>query len=195
MHTHGRSPLPERGGVDEIRAREKRVGNRVIGLRERTFELAHAFLADVRRDLEAAVAQRFDLPPRIRTMHTRAGHATPEYRTLAIPQPEGMRVSTDLLSRAIAQYASTKPTCGIVLAFDAVHEGEDGEPCPVMIAEARDRWGTRLFFMQPYHAIGGRLAWGEPTGGGWRDPGKDEMILDAAFEPSNDLLAIAHTPE
>ena len=159
------------------------MGNRVTASRERTIELAHAFLEDVRHDLEIATAQRCDLPPRIRTMHSRAGHATPEYRTLAIPQGRGAKASTALLSQSISQYARTKPPCCIVLAFDALLDAEEGEPTPVLIAEARDRWGTRLFFMQPFRCADEQVAWGEPVGGGWREPGDEEMILDAAFAP------------
>jgi hypothetical protein len=165
----------------ETGAGEKRLENRATTLRERTHELARAFLEEVRHDLTVA-GQRYDLPPRIRTMHTRPGHATPEYRTLAIPKlPPGVD-STALLSVAIAHYARAKPTCSIVLAFDALVQGEDGEPCPVLMAEARDRWGTRLYLSQPFGFEGGRLIWGEPAEGGWRDPGEEEMILDAAFE-------------
>jgi hypothetical protein len=160
---------------------EIRLENRVTALRERTLELADAFLKDVRHDLAAATAQRFDLAPRIRTMHTRPGHATPEYRTLAIPSPPAGATSTTFLSLAIAHYARTKSPCAIVLAFEATLESGEGGPSTVLISEARDRWGTRLFFVQPYQIRGERLLWGEPVGGGWRDPGEEEMILDSAF--------------
>jgi hypothetical protein len=161
---------------------EIRLENRVTALRERTLELADAFLKDVRHDLAAATVQRFDLAPRIRTMHTRPGHATPEYRTLAIPSPPTGETSTTFLSLAIAHYARTKAPCAIVLAFEATLESGDNGPGTVLIAEARDRWGTRLFHIQPYRTRGDGLVWGEPVGGGWRDPGEEEMILDPAFE-------------
>jgi hypothetical protein len=51
----------------------------------------------------------------------------------------------------------------------------------VLIAEARDRTGTRMYWMQPYHPAGTRVDWDEPLAGGWMDPGEAEMILDAAF--------------
>jgi hypothetical protein len=161
--------------------REKRVGNRATSLRERTHELACTFLEEVKHDLTVA-AQRYDLPPRIRTMHTRPGHATPEYRTLAIPSPPSGADPTAFLSVAISHYARAKSPCSIVLAFDALTQGEYGEPSPVLMAEARDRWGTRLFLSQPFRFEDGRVIWGGPAGGGWRDPGEEEMILDAAFE-------------
>jgi hypothetical protein len=163
---------------------------RVTALRERTLELADAFLKDVRHDLAAATVQRYDLAPRVRTMHTRPGHATPEYRTLAIPSPPAGETSTTFLSLAIAHYARTKSPCAIVLAFEATLEGEEGAGT-VLIAEARDRWGTRLFYIQPYRTWGERLVWGEPVGGGWRDPGEEEMILDSAFGPAEDERADA----
>jgi hypothetical protein len=158
----------------------------VTALRARTLELADAFLKDVRHDLAVAATRRFDLPPRIRTMHTRAGHATPEYRTLAIPRPPAGETSTTFLSLAIAHYAHRVSPCAIVLAFEATLGGETGEPVPVLIAEARDRWGTRLFLMQPFQSRGEKIVWGEPVGGGWRDPGEEEMILDSAFAPAPD---------
>ena len=134
-------------------------------------------------------------------MHTRAGHATPEYRTLAIPLVRGTKPSTSLLSQSISQYARTKPPCCIILAFDALLDAEVGEPTPVLIVEARDRWGTRLFFVQPFRCEGERIAWGEPVGGGWREPGEDEMILDASFAPplgevggQPHFAAAAHAP-
>lgn len=171
----------------------------MTALRARTLELADAFLKDVRHDLAVATARRFDLPPRIRTMHTRAGHATPEYRTLAIPRPPAGEISTTFLSLAISRYASEKSPCAVVLAFEATLAAEGGEPVPVLISEARDRWGTRLFFMQPFQSCGGRLVWGEPLGGGWRDPGEEEMILDPAFgsapdEGANSVGAAVHAP-
>jgi hypothetical protein len=173
---------------------ENRLETRVTALRERTLELADAFLKDVRHDLAAATVQRFDLAPRIRTMHTRPGHATPEYRTLAIPSPPTGETSTTFLSLAIAHYARMKSPCAIVLAFEATLEGGEEGPGTVLIAEARDRWGTRLFYIQPYRTREDRLAWGEPVGGGWRDPGEEEMILDSAFGPVQDEHAELEAP-
>ncbi|MBD0320162.1 MAG: hypothetical protein ICV87_07510, partial [Gemmatimonadetes bacterium] len=51
-----------------------------------------------------------------------------------------------------------------------------------LIAEARDRAGTRMFWVQPFAAKGTSVVWGEPLDGGWRDPGDEEMILDASFK-------------
>ncbi|HET7274425.1 MAG TPA: hypothetical protein VFI91_04565 [Longimicrobiaceae bacterium] len=152
---------------------------------KRTFEMAAAFLTEMRRDLERAAVEGSDLPPRIRSVHERAGHATPEYRTLAVPVQDDMGgQSPEILSEAIARYAvSKRPDC-LFLVLDAVTMSPEGAEQPVLIAEARDRLGTRLFFVQPYRADGQRVDWDEPIEGGWRDPGKEEMILDAAFPSS-----------
>lgn len=161
--------------------------NRVTAHRERTLEMAHAFLGEVRRDLERAAAAASDLPPRIRTMHMRVGHSTPEYRTFAIPVPPGEEgAPPEVLSALIAQYARLKKPCSIVLAFDAVTTGEGGEAGSVLIAEARDCWGTRMFLVQPFRVENGRPRWDEPLGGGWRDPGAEEMILDAAYAETDE---------
>lgn len=169
------------------------MGNRATSLRERTEELACAFVEEIRHDLTVA-AQRYDLPPRIRTMHTRPGHATPEYRTLAVPSPPPGADPTSFLSLAIAHYARAKAPCSIVLAFDALVPGDGGEPCPALMAEARDCWGTRLYLSQPFAFDGARVVWGEPAGGGWRDPGDEEMILDAAFEAGERETAAEISP-
>ncbi len=65
--------------------------------------------------------------------------------------------------------------------MDLVMDRGDGNSGPALVAEARDAAGTRLFWMQPYRVDGGRVAWEDPVGHGWRDPGEEEMILDAAF--------------
>lgn len=144
--------------------------------------MASAFLAEMRRDLERATMEGSDLPPRIRSVHERSGHATPEYRTLAVPVPDELGGKSPAeLSEAIAQYAGSKhPDC-LFLVLDAVMENEAGNPQPILIAEARDRLGTRLFFIQPYDQVEQKVEWAEPIEGGWRDPGREEMILDAAF--------------
>jgi hypothetical protein len=160
---------------------EQRLHKRVESERESTAEMARAFVADVRRELERAAADGVDLPPRLRMMHTRPGHATPEYRTLAVPAPAA---SPEALSREIAAFARRKPPCCIILAFEAVGPGTDGESTPLLIAELRDRWGTRLFLVQPFRVEGGIIRWGEPLDGGWRHPGEEEMILDASFPES-----------
>jgi hypothetical protein len=49
------------------------------------------------------------------------------------------------------------------------------------VGEARDRSGNRLFLVQPFGVSDGRLTWFDPLDGGWRDPGDEEMIIDAAF--------------
>jgi len=145
---------------------------------ERVLAFATRFLDEVREDIARARMDDSDTPPRIRSVHERPGHATPEFRTLTIPIPDGFGgMSPEVLSGAIARFAaSKKPDC-LLLAFDA--ENGDG---PVLIAEARCRYGTRLFWMQPY-TVGGShgVEWGEPVGGGWNDPGEEEMILDGAF--------------
>lgn len=154
-----------------------------LGRRNRTEELAEAFLQETRVDIERAVGQQADVPPRIRSVHDRAGHATPEFRTLAVPIPPGGEgASPAVLSRVIAQYARTKSPCAILLTLDALSEDAEGNPHSVLIAEARDDAGTRLFYVQPFRQVGPRIVWGEPQTGGWADPGEEEMILDAAFE-------------
>ena len=153
-----------------------------VARRERTLELAHAFLEEVRRDLERAASDGSDLPPRIRSIHERVGHATPEYRTFAVPVPSGAAgASPEVLSGVIARYAAQKSPLGLILALDAVTRLDGGIQYSVLISEVRDRNGLRLFFVQPFRQEGGRLYWGEPEEGGWRDPGEEEMILDAAF--------------
>lgn len=154
----------------------------ILARATRTLEQAHTFLDEVRRELERAARDGGDLEPRVRSVHERPGHATPEYRTIAIPIPSTLGgASPEVLSSAIASYFATRAPSCLMLGLDVVAEGEEGEPSPVLIAEARDRSGTRLFFMQPFRVEGGTVRWGEPLGGGWRDPGGEEMILDAAF--------------
>jgi hypothetical protein len=124
-------------------------------------------------------ATRFleEVPPRIRSVHEAAGHATPEFRTLNIPMPDGIGgASPEILSGAIARFASAKKPDRLLLALEAQVEGGS-----VLIAEARDRAGTRLFWVQPFAVKGTRVEWSEPLDGGWRDPGAEEMILDASF--------------
>ena len=158
---------------------------RTVAPRERTLRMAHEFLEETRRDMERAAAEGADLPPRIRTVHERPGHATPEYRTLTIPIPEGYGgLSPDVLSGAIAKFAAGKKADVLLLALEA--ENGDG---PLLIAEARCRYGTRLFWMQPYAVTDTRVEWGEPVNGGWNDPGSEEMILDAAFSGARTVAA------
>jgi hypothetical protein len=149
---------------------------------ERVLEMAHAFLQEVRRDMEKAAAEGTDLPPRLRTVQARPGHGTPEFRTLAIPLPPGGEGSSpEILSSLIARYAADKPPSCLLLALDVLGADDDGGQRPLLIAEARDRWGTRIFMMQPFRIERGKIRWEEPLGGGWQDPGGEEMILDAAF--------------
>jgi hypothetical protein len=149
---------------------------------ERILRLAHDFLQETRLDLARAVAEGSDLPPRIRTVHDRAGHSSPEYRTLAVPIPQSAEGgSPTVLSSAIASYAARRPPSCLMLSLDLITTGEDGKPQALLVAEARDRIGTRLFIAQPFTIADGRITWGEPLEGGWRDPGEDEMIIDAAF--------------
>lgn len=157
---------------------------RPVVQQERTRRLAAAFLDEYRRDLERATAGGADLPPRLRSVHARPGHATPEYRTHAIPIPAGMgEASPEVLSGLIARYAALKPPVCLLLALEAVVQMGEADAGRVLIAEARDAAGTRLFYVQPFRAERKEVAWGEPDGGGWRDPGDDEMVLDAAFSP------------
>jgi len=152
--------------------------------RDRTRALAERFLEEMRNDIRRSRGARNDVLPRLRCVHERAGHATPEYRTLMIPLPPGGSPLTPAqLSEAIAYYASRRMPDRLLLAMDALHSNGDGKPQPVLIAEARDHVGTRLFMMQPYSAPDGAcdIVWDEPLNGGWMDPGEEDMILDAAF--------------
>lgn len=147
---------------------------------ERVLSFATRFLEEVRDDIARARMDGSDAPPRVRSVHERPGHATPEFRTLNIPVPERLGgLSPEVLSGTIARYAATKQPDVLLLALEA--ETEDG---PVLIAEARCRFGTRLFWMQSFTANGSRVTWGQPVENGWRDPGDEEMILDAAFSRS-----------
>ncbi|HEU4455178.1 MAG TPA: hypothetical protein VFR81_19095 [Longimicrobium sp.] len=144
---------------------------------ERVLSFATRFLEEVRGDIERARMEGSDTPPRLRCIHERPGHATPEFRTLNIPVPEGLGgLSPDVLSGIISRYAEQKrPDC-LLLALEA--ETADGL---VLIAEARCKFGTRMFWMQPYTVTDRHVKWGDPMADGWRDPGEEEMILDAAF--------------
>ena len=158
------------------------MNNQSYAVQERTLRLAHHFLEETRADLQRAAAEGSDIPPRIRTVHERPGHASPEYRTLAVPIPEGAEgASPAVLSRSIASYAKQRrPQC-ILLTLDAMGTAADGSAQPLLIAEARDSSGTRMYLLQPFRIQDGRLTWDEPMNGGWQDPGEEEMILDAAF--------------
>lgn len=150
--------------------------------RERTLRIAVTFVEETRRDIERASSEGADVPPRVRSVHDRPGHATPEFRTLVVPVPPGAAASSpEVLSDAIGAYAALKRPVALLLTVQAEMRGDDGEEWQVLIAEARDRFGTRLFLMQPYRVAGGRVTWAEPLEGGWREPGEAEMILDAAF--------------
>lgn len=148
----------------------------------RVLELAHAFLEDVRREMERATAEDADLPPRLRIVHQRSGQSAPELRTLAVPVPPGGEGSSpEILSSLIARYVAQKPVSCLLLALDVVSADEDGSERPMLIAEASSESGTRFFMMQPFRVENGRVTWEEPLGGGWQDPGREEMILDASF--------------
>jgi hypothetical protein len=148
---------------------------------QRTLAQAERFLEEVRQDLERARLAGLTTPPRLRSIHERPGHATPEYRTLMIPPLPGQHtLSPEVLSAAIACFAAKCPADRLVLVMDA--ERQDGDASsPVLIAEARDHAGTRLFLMQPYTCCDRGLTWATPVAGGWVDPGAEDMILDAAF--------------
>lgn len=161
----------------------ERVATTGFGRRERVLQWARLFLEEVRAEIEQAARSGTDVPPRLRSVHERPGHATPEYRTLAIPIDASVGASPEVLSGTIARFARAKPATCLILVLDAVMNTASGEPQPVLIGEARDRDGCRLFLMQPFHRDGsGAVAWGDPLEGGWREPGAEEMILDAAFE-------------
>jgi hypothetical protein len=149
---------------------------------ERTLGMATRFLDEVRGDIGRAALEGADIPPRLRSVHEKPGHATPEFRTVAIPVPDGLgSVSPEILAGTIAKYAQTrKPDC-LMLAMEAEMEADEGSRT-VLIAEARDRTGTRMYWMQPYSPAGSKVDWDEPLTGGWCDPGEAEMILDAAFK-------------
>lgn len=148
---------------------------------ERMLSLATRFLDEMRSDIQKAIGADSDTPPRLRSVHERAGHATPEYRTLNIPVPDDAGgASPEVLSGMIARYAAEKRPDGLLLALEAEVQRPD-HAGPVLIAEVRDRHGTRLFWMQPYTVTRGRVTWSEPDAEGWQDPGDEEMILDAAF--------------
>ena len=153
---------------------------------ERILGFATRFLEEVRDDISRSKMDGSDTPPRVRSVHENPGHATPEFRTLTIPIPDSFGgLSPEVLSGAIAKFASTKrPDC-LLLVFEA--ENEDG---PIVIAEARCRYGTRLFWVQPYTVTGAHVEWGEPLTGGWADPGEEEMILDASFAPAREVAAV-----
>lgn len=156
--------------------------NQPFAIQERTLRLAHDFVREARLDLEKAAAADEDLPPRIRTVHDRKGHSSPEFRTLAVPIPPGAEgASPEVLSGAIARFAARNPPQCLLLVLDVVGNDENGQPMSIFIAEARDRNGTRFFLMQPFEVRNGRLVWLEPLNGGWQEPGDEEMILDAAF--------------
>jgi hypothetical protein len=140
---------------------------------------AQAFIDEVRHDLEQAAKLGVDLPPRVRAVFERAGHATPEYRTFAIPAFADL--SPDTLSVLISRFTRERQPIALLLAVDASTSAADGAVASVLITEARDAACTRLFRMQAYRTAGARVVWDEPTHGGWHDPGEEEMILDAAF--------------
>jgi hypothetical protein len=150
--------------------------------RERILAMADAFLAEARRDLERAASLGCDLPPRLRSVHSRPGHATPEYRTRAIPpDPAGNPLSPDTLSEMIARYTALKPPSCAMLAMDGISTVGGGDERPVLIAEVRDAESTRAFWMQTYRTVGGSVKWDDPVAGGWQDPADNELILDLAF--------------
>jgi hypothetical protein len=159
--------------------------NHDYATQERILRMAHEFVREARVDLARAVREDSDLPPRIRIVHDRPGHTSPEYRTLAVPIPAGAGgASPSVLSGAIARYVRRNPPSCLMLVLDVIAPDERGGQQPLLIAEARDTLGNRLFIVQPFRVTDGRITWDEPLEGGWRDPGPEEMIIDAAFAPS-----------
>jgi hypothetical protein len=149
---------------------------------ERTLGMATRFLDEVRTDIGRAALEGADIPPRLRSVHEKPGHATPEFRTVAIPIPDGVAgAPPEILSGTIARYAQVKKPDCLLLAMEAELDMEGDGGRTVLIAEARDRTGTRMYWMQPYRPAGTHVDWEEPLAGGWSDPGEAEMILDAAF--------------
>lgn len=144
---------------------------------ERTLSLADRFIEEIRRDVEEGAGRGVDMPPCLRSIHERPGHASPEYRTQTIRLPEeGVEDFPTYLSGVIARYASEKRPDRLLLAVEAV-QGEG----TVVIAEARDGHGTRRFRRESYRLEGRRVSWEKPAPEMWHDPGDEEMILDSAF--------------
>ncbi|MDQ3556804.1 MAG: hypothetical protein M3409_08505 [Gemmatimonadota bacterium] len=149
---------------------------------EHLLHIGNRFLEEFRSDLDRATLDGSDTPPRLRMVHERAGHASPEYRTLSIPVPDAASgASPEHLSAVIAHYSRGRAPDALLLAMELVGLGAAGEPQPLLIAEARSRDGVRLFWMQSYSVRGGRAVWDEPEEDGWQDPGEEEMILDESF--------------
>lgn len=160
------------------------MGNNTRDRRARTLALGTTFLNEIRYDLEQTAKREAGCPPRLRAVHERAGHATPEFRTFNLPAPEeGTTASPELLSGLITEYSRSKAPCCLMLGLDLLMQGEDGAAQPLLVIEAKDCSGNRLFWMQPYRVEQTALAWGDPQGGGWQDPGEEEMILDGAYLP------------
>lgn len=123
-------------------------------------------------------------------VNERTGHATPEFRTLAIRVPhEAAGLSPEVLAASIAAYAQRSTPTALMFAFDALAAGPDGEPASVLIAEARDAGGCRLFWRQCFRCDAGGTRWEQPQGGDWIDPGEEEMILDRAFRAVEEPVA------
>jgi hypothetical protein len=123
--------------------------------------------------------------PRLRSVHERPGHATPEYRTLAIPVPADSGAGghpPQLLSRAIAHFAEQKHPVSLFLAIDVLMDTAAGPPQSAIILEARDVAGTRRYLVRMYEVESRRVRWSNPSAVEWLDAGEQEMILDAAFE-------------
>lgn len=147
-------------------------------------EFATRFLDEMREAVATAVARGAEVPPRFRSVHETLGHATPEYRTVAIPiPPELGAVSPQILSTTIAHFAADKHPDALALAFPAVCTGDDGKQQPVLISELRDAHGFRRYRICRYAVRRGRVVWQDRAedASRWLDPGEEEMVLDAAF--------------
>lgn len=161
---------------------EARLRRSTVAQTEHLLTLANRFLEEIREDVERALTDGSDTPPRLRLVHERAGHASPEYRTLNIPVPdEAGGTSPTALSALISGYARARSPDALLLALELVGTTPAGEAEPLLIAEARSRAGIRLFWRQSYSVAERRVVWADPAEGGWQDPGGEEMILDAAF--------------
>jgi hypothetical protein len=149
---------------------------------ERTRAHADLFLEEMRSEIVRCSMDGTGFLPRVRCINERQGHATPEFRTLLIPPGDGATLlSPDALSVTIADFARRRTPDRLVLVMDATYSADGGEEASILVAEARDRVGTRLFLIQPYRGTGGSVIWQPPRNGSWQDPGEEEMILDAAF--------------
>jgi hypothetical protein len=154
----------------------------------RTLRWAQVFLDEIKCTIERACYSEQDVMlPRMRAVHERRGHATPEFRTAVIPVAgEAAGQFPELLGRTLAQYARTRPPVALLLAIGLVGIGRNGQPTNLLILEAHDGKGTRRCWKQGYATGSRTVSWDAPELEGWFEPGEDEMILDIAFAAAPD---------